>query len=467
MNTGKRNTALPYNVLRGACYERVSTDEQALRGFSIDTQIDALTEHCEKNNIRIVDHYCDAGVSGGKAAFKRPEMSRLLDDVKAGKVDIILFTRLDRWFRNVKEYFKVQEILDAHGVQWRAIWEDYDTTTSNGRMAITIFLAIAKNEREKTSERIKVVFDAKRKNKEALFSDRGTPFGYVAVREEDTGLRRLVKDPETRDAVQAFWDHLKKYGMITTAGKYVNREYGTHRTDKSWRDIVPKEVYTGTFRGVEGDCEPYISREEWQKIQDSRGTSRATQSGRVYLFSGLIRCPRCGLKMKSSYSIGWTGTELHYYRCRKNREYMCDQKKQVSEIKAEAWLLENLADLLRGEIARVELARAKPKPKPAVNVAKLREELRRLNVAYRAGNMSDDEYLAESKDLNARIAKAAAAAPADPGERDLDGLRELLETDFISIYQTLDPADRRRFWQAIVREIHVNENGDILAVDFL
>lgn len=458
---------LPYNVLRGACYERVSTDEQALRGFSIDTQIDALTEHCEKNNIRIVDHYCDAGVSGGKAAFKRPEMSRLLDDVKEGKIDIILFTRLDRWFRNVKEYFKVQDILDAHGVQWRAIWEDYDTTTSNGRMAITIFLAIAQNEREKTSERIKVVFDAKRKNKEALFSDRGTPFGYVAVREPDTGLRRLVKDPETRDAVQAFWDHLKKYGMITTAGKYVNREYGTHRTDKSWRDIVPKEVYTGTFRGVAGYCEPYISREEWQKIQDSRGTSRATQSGRVYLFSGLMRCPRCGLKMKSSYSIGWAGKELHYYRCRRSKEYLCEQKKQVSESKAEAWLLDNLADLLKGEIARVELARTKPKPKPVVNVAKLREELRRLNVAYRAGNMSDDEYLTESKDLNARIAKAAAAAPADPGERDLTGLQEILETDFITLYGTLDPADRRRFWQAIIKEIHVNENGDILAVDFL
>lgn len=459
--------SLPYNVLRGACYERVSTDEQAMHGFSIDTQIDALTEHCEKNNIRVVDHYCDAGVSGGKAAFKRPEMSRLLEDVKDGKIDIILFTRLDRWFRNVKEYFKVQEILDAHGVQWRAIWEDYDTTTSNGRMAITIFLAIAQNEREKTSERIKVVFDAKRKNKEALFSVRGTPFGYKAVREPDTGLRRLVKDPEKADAVQAFWDHLQKYGMITTAGKYVNREYGMRRTDKSWRDIVPNEIYTGTFHGIEDYCEPYISREAWQKIQDSRGTSRATQSGRVYLFSGLMRCPRCGLLMKSSYSVGWSGVEQFYYRCRRNSEYLCEQKKQISEAKTEAWLLENLADLLRDEIARVELARTKPKPKPVVNVAKLREELRRLNVAYRAGNMSDDEYLTDSKDLNARIAKAVATAPKDPGEQDLSGLKELLETDFITLYQTLDAADRRRFWRAIIKEIHVEENGDITAVDFL
>lgn len=87
-------------ILRAGLYERVSTDEQAKFGFSIKTQIEALEKHCLDNKIKIVDHYTDDGVSGGKAAFKRPAMSRLLEDVKAGKIDIILFTRLDRWFRN-------------------------------------------------------------------------------------------------------------------------------------------------------------------------------------------------------------------------------------------------------------------------------------------------------------------------------------------------------------------------------
>lgn len=74
-----------------------------------------------RKKMKVVDHYIDAGVSGGKPAFKRPQMSRLLEDVKEGKIDMVLFTRLDRWFRNVQEYFKVQEILDAHGVAWKAI----------------------------------------------------------------------------------------------------------------------------------------------------------------------------------------------------------------------------------------------------------------------------------------------------------------------------------------------------------
>ena len=135
-------------VQRAGLFERVSTEEQSKHGFSIQAQTEALEKYCVDNNIKIVDHYCDEGVSAGKPYTKRPEMKRLLDDVQAGKIDIILFTRLDRWFRNVKEYFKVQEILDNHKVEWKAIHEDYDTTTPNGRMAITIFLAIAQAERE-------------------------------------------------------------------------------------------------------------------------------------------------------------------------------------------------------------------------------------------------------------------------------------------------------------------------------
>ena len=111
-------------ILRGALWERVSTEEQAKFGYSIKAQVEALEEHAGKNRIKIVDHYCDEGVSAGKPYTKRPEMVRLLEDVKAGKIDIIIFTRLDRWFRNVKEYFKVQEILEQHRVEWKAIFEE-------------------------------------------------------------------------------------------------------------------------------------------------------------------------------------------------------------------------------------------------------------------------------------------------------------------------------------------------------
>ncbi len=240
-------------ILRAGLYERVSTDEQAIRHYSIDAQVDNLTEYCEKNKIKIVDHYTDAGISGAKPPLKRPDLKRLLDDVEAGKIDIILFTKLDRWFRSVQEYFKVQEVLDKHKVEWKAIHEDYDTTTANGRMAITIFLAIAQAEREKGAERVKTVLEHKRKNKEACFGGQALPFGYKKEPDEN-GIMRLVKDPETQEACQDFWDILIKYNNLNKAIRHMNDYYGITKDWKSWSRMTASDFYCGVHRGVPEFC---------------------------------------------------------------------------------------------------------------------------------------------------------------------------------------------------------------------
>ena len=255
-------------ILRAGLYERVSTEEQALRGGSVQAQIDNLSEYCEKNNIKVVDHYADEGISGSKPPLKRPAVQRLLDDVQAGKIDIILFTKLDRWFRSVKEYFKVQEILDKHGVEWKAIHEDYDTTSANGRMAITIFLAIAQAERERTAERIKVVFEHKRKNKEACFGGPNLPLGYMKQKDEN-GISRLVKDPETEQMMSDFWEIVVKYNNINKAIRHIKDVYGVTRDAKSWSRIAKQEYYCGMCRDVEDYCEPYVSKEDWLRVQEN------------------------------------------------------------------------------------------------------------------------------------------------------------------------------------------------------
>ena len=452
-------------ITRIGCYERVSTDEQALRGYSVDAQIDALNEYCQKNRMKIVDHYTDAGVSGGKPAFKRPEMSRLLEDVQAKRVDMVLFTRLDRWFRNVKEYFKVQEILDAHGVEWKAIHEDYDTTTSNGRMAITIFLAIAQNEREKNADRVKAVMANKRRKKEACFGGSAIPFGYMKQRDED-GVMRLVKNPETAPAVQDFWDYLKKYENMNGAARMVAEKYGIRRTQKSWRDLVTSDFYCGVHRGVEDYCEPFVDIETWLKFQQSRASIPASSKNRVYLFSGMIKCPVCGNNLCGTYDRKdkKSGPKEYFsYRCRGRFTATCNWRKTISERKAEKYLLTNLDSLLQDEIARVELEATAPKPKPKYNVPALKEQLRRLDVMYMAGNKTDEEYLEEQGKIKALIAKAQDEAP--PAPRDLEPLREMLETDFRAIYQELDREDKRRFWRKLLQEIYV-EGNNVIGVKF-
>ena len=230
------------SILRVACYERVSTTEQALKGFSIPTQIDNLTEYCNDHGMKIVGHYTDEGKSGTLPPLKRPALQRLLEDVQAGKIDMILFTKLDRWFRSVKEYFKVQSILDKYKVEWKAIHEDYDTTTANGRMAITIFLAIAQNERDKASERVKVVYAHKRKNREAWFGGRSRPFGYIKEKDAD-GIYRLVKNPAEKEMCEDFWKLLIEHDNISMLTRYMYNVHGMKKGHTAWTHIAKQPFY--------------------------------------------------------------------------------------------------------------------------------------------------------------------------------------------------------------------------------
>lgn len=447
-------------ILRAGLYERVSTEEQALRGYSIEAQIDNLTEYCKDNKLKIVDHYTDEGISGAKPPLKRPALQRLLDDVEAGKIDIILFTKLDRWFRSVKEYFKVQEVLDKHKVQWKAIHENYDTTTANGQMAITIFLAVAQNERDRTAERIKVVLEHKRKNKEACFGGRAVPFGYKKEKDED-GINRLVKDPKTMDACQDFWDILIKYNNLNKAIRHMMNAYGIKKDWKSWQRMAKSDFYCGIHRGVQDYCDPYVSPEEFLKFQE-RSVIKSTPSGSVYLFRGMMRCPVCGNKLCGE-SDKRARTVYKSYRCA-SRTRSCEHQVSISELKIEKQLLSKLDDFLRDEIAAVIVEQTKPKPKPKTNVKDLKERQRRLTVAYMAGNIPDAEYLRDDAELKALIAKAENEQP--PAPRDITPLKELLEIDFHSLYDTFTDEEKQRFWQGLIKEIKL-EGKTIKNVIFL
>lgn len=441
----------PYDrVLRAALYERVSTTEQSMNGYSIDAQKDNLEEHAKKNNMKIVGHYTDAGISGTKPPLKRPNLKRLLDDVEAGKVDIILFTKLDRWFRSVKEYFKVQEILDTYGVQWRAIHENYDTTTANGQMAITMFLAIAQNERDRTAERIKVVLDHKRKNKEACFGGNAIPLGYK--KEADiNGVMRLVKDPDTRQAVEEFWDIMVKTNNLNKAIRHMVNAYGINKDWKSWMRMTRSDFYCGIHRGVQDYCEPYVSPEDFLALHEKR-PQKATPTGRIYLLRGLIRCPECGQKLCGDADTR-KNKVYKTYRCA-YRARGCSNHGSYSELKLMKQLVNGLDGYLREEIAAAEIELAKPRPKPKTNIKELKEKQRRLTVAYMAGNKTDEEYLQEDAELKSLIAKAEKTAPPEP--RNIQPLKDLLESDFKSIYESLTEEEKQLFWTKLIKEIKLD-----------
>lgn len=445
------------NILRVALYPRVSTEEQFLRGYSLQTQEEVLLQYAHDHGYKVVGIYRDEGHSARKPALKRKVMQELLGDVEAGKIDRILFIKLDRWFRNVREYHKIQEILEAHNVTWQATMEDYNTATADGRLKVNIMLSVAENESDRTSERIKFVFDGKRRRKEWCFTGPHWPYGYKP--EIIDGVKRCVKDPELEPIVQDFWDYVTKYSSIRKAGMYCCEKYGITKNYRSWMAMARHDFYTGTFNGIEGYCEPYVSQEVWNRVILNHEVIKKTQRpDRIYLFTGMIRCPCCGNTLKATFKTypNDRSKEFYGYRCNNAKLQQCEYRHQVSERTVEKYLKANIRQDIEAFLLHSESEQKEKRHQPKVHdIIALQEQLRRLNVIYMAGNLSDEEYAADTKRLRSEIdrAKSEAQQNASP---DLSHLKELLSQDFLAAYDNLAKEDKRRLWRSMIEQIYVD-----------
>lgn len=133
-------------LVRVALYIRVSGEEQKIKGLSLEAQQERLEAYARERGWVIVGIYIDAAKTARKNIHKRTDFQRMMDSVKRDEVDILLFCRLDRWFRSVADYYKIMEVLEAHNCDWKTTDEEYDTTTANGRLYINVKLSIAQNE---------------------------------------------------------------------------------------------------------------------------------------------------------------------------------------------------------------------------------------------------------------------------------------------------------------------------------
>ena len=131
-----------------ALYCRVSTEEQALNGDSLRMQEQELTNYAKNNNMSIYDIYIDDGYTATN--LKRPALQRLIKDIENKKVRRVLFVKLDRWSRCVRNYYKLFDILERNNCNWQTIFEKYDTSTASGRLHINIMLSVAENESSTT-----------------------------------------------------------------------------------------------------------------------------------------------------------------------------------------------------------------------------------------------------------------------------------------------------------------------------
>ena len=415
--------------MRVALYVRVSTEEQAINGLSIDTQIATLDAWAEDHNHSIVDHYVDAGISARKPASKRPELQRLLKDIEAGRVDLVAFTKLDRWFRNIAWYYKVQEILEQHNVAWTATNEDYETQTASGRLKVNIMLSVGQDEADRDSERIKAVFDQKRLKGEALSGK--VPFGVEIVD------KKLVP---TEDApkVKAFFNYYLASESIGMAHRAAPEILGKRYSYATASKMLENKTYLDL--GI-------IDQATWDAAQDlkKRNSPRKTTSGRVFLFQGMIRCDECG----GVFMAHGNGDKYAYYCCRRaNIERTCHNKGSISEIKIEKFLLRHLVEKCHEFNATLSAAQTK-KPE---NKSAIKRKMDKLADLYLNDLISRDKYESEYKALQEALQRIEIV----PKEIDVVSMENALNG-----YQRLSPNGKKLFWGKIIKCIRIGKDKEI------
>ena len=455
-------------MIKVACYIRVSTQEQKLHGISLDAQKDKLTEYAERHNLKIVGWYADEGVSGRKLIKHRPELQRMLHDAHNRKFDRIIFIKLDRFFRSVAEYHECMKYIDP--VLWTATEEKYDLTTANGRAFVNMKLTIAELEADQTSERIKLVNEYKVKTGQALMGTHNHNFAFKVVKID--GVKRVVKDEEVAhivsDAIDYFLVHQGKRKTV----EYIINKYNIHFTYKMLTSMLNSTLLCGYYRDNPNYCEPYIDKETFDKIQSiiESKNIKTTRTNRVYLFTGLMRCPKCGIKLSGNHVARPKYNKEYYtYRCNNSyRDVRCSFKKAIPEIRTEKFLLEEFNAHINEYITHVNITDNRAdvdNEQIDKQIKDIKLEMKNTTTAFRKGRMTEKEYDREYEELEMRLNELQVKL-APKLERDLSEYEALLKSDWIELYSALTKENKRAFWRKYIKEIVLNKDSTIKELIF-
>lgn len=457
----RRKTTTPVEkiLLRVAIYIRVSTDKQVKDGDSMRDQLATGQKYIDSHeNMILVDTYIDDGISGQK--LKRDDFQRLIDDVRAGKIDLIIFTRLDRWFRNLRHYLNTQDILDKHGVSWTAIEQPYfDTSTPHGRAFVNNSMIWAELEAQNDSDRILGVFDDKVDNGEVLSGS--TPLGYTIVN------KHLVPDDDAPTAV-AIFQYYRKTGNLNLTLSYMESEFGLVRSTTSLKNMLTNTKYIGEFRDNKKYCPAIIDHDLFFDVQRLLKINIKSGKKHDYIFSGLVVCDDCdhimsGCQQRAKGRVRADGTQTIYkysvYRCRQGVSlHRCPNRKIVLETALEKMLLERIRPELENYITEYEVANL-----PALRIdAKRRSvegKMQKLKDLYLNDLITMDEFKLDREKLLMQLEKINAENSRPV--KDLSYLKNFLKTDFENVYDSLSIPERRELWRSIIKEIRVDHDKNI------
>jgi len=355
-------------LVRCAIYTRKSTEEGLEQAFNtLQAQREAAEAYILSQRqagwMAVTEHYDDGGFSG--ASLERPAMQRLLAAMDAGSIDCVVVYKVDRLSRSLLDFARLMERFDRRGVSFVSVTQEFNTTTSLGRLTLNILLSFAQFEREIISERTRDKLSAARRKGKWIG---GWPvLGYnvdskggrlVVNAKEATQVRDIYRIAAETETLEAALRAIQAQGFLTKswttrAGKrHVARPFSR----MTLRRLLSNTLYTGAVnhKGTvyPGEQERVVEQELWEQVNTKLVLRSVQQRGRTHRkqeapLSGLLYCAVCASAMLPSYTTK-RGRRYRYYGCRaaRGREGSSCPQGSVAAADLEASLLQKLQPVL-------------------------------------------------------------------------------------------------------------------------
>jgi DNA invertase Pin-like site-specific DNA recombinase len=257
---------------RCAVYTRVSTDEQTNREYnSLHAQRDACEAYIASQRVEgwilVEDRYDDGGFSG--STLDRPALHRLLSEIQAARIDVVVVYKIDRLSRSLMDFAKLVEVFDRHEVTFVSVTQSFNTTTSMGRLTLNILLSFAQFERELISDRIKDTIAASRMR--GMWMGGKVPLGYrvlnrkLVVHEAEAAVvRRIFAGFAELGSGTQLIQVLRAEGVSTKSGRLINKG-----DVYKW---LNNPTYVGEVRHkgqvFPGEHQAIVPRDHWNRVHD-------------------------------------------------------------------------------------------------------------------------------------------------------------------------------------------------------
>jgi len=375
--------------LRCAIYTRKSTEEGLEQEFnSLDAQREAgeafITSQKHLGWEPSSDRYDDGGFTG--ANMDRPALKRLLEDIEASRVDVVVVYKVDRLSRSLLGFARLIETFDRKKVSFVSVTQQFNTASSLGRLVLNILLSFAQFEREMIAERTRDKMSAARKKGKWIGGC--PPLGYDVA----PGGGKLVVNAAEADQVRAIFDlYLQERSLLRCVELLNGRGWrtkawttkeGRQRQGSRWekaslRKLLTNPVYVGkvSYRGASypGEHPGIVDADPFARVAEMLGEGRVDRrrSGNKhgFLLRGLVRCVACGSAMTSSTSAP-RGKPYRYYCCtspRRRGNGECPVR-AVSATELERFVVDRIRDIgrdpavLQETLSAIEEQRAQERP---------------------------------------------------------------------------------------------------------